>query len=302
MKWLTTALIPALVGALGCTLFAGNSEGGAARIALLAQVRISGDAILLANLLPEDVSGKVRELASGISLGKTPQNGSARILQAAMVAETLERSGIASAQFVIPEVISVERAGRVLSGEEILGSLRGAVTGFSLSSGGRAALMAVQARDLAWESGLRVPLGDARLKVLDLAVDMAARQARFRVAAESEAHGVPFEVFARLPASKVLLAGNALGKSQVVERLVPASAPRALAITLSGTEAADGPVLVAAGKSARLRLHSQNSNILLDVQALQAGHAGETIRVRVLASGRTLRARVVGERELDAIF
>jgi hypothetical protein len=301
-KRLTTMLAATIAGVLGCAFFAGTSAGGASRIALLAKVRISGDAILLANLLPEDVSGRVRELARGISLGNTPQNGSARTLRAAMVAETMERSGMAAAQFVIPEVISVERAGRLLSGEEILASLRGAVAGFSLSSGALAALMSVQAKDLAWESGLRVPLGDARLRVLDLAVELAAGQARFRVAAESEAHGVPFEVFARLPASKALLAGNVIGTSQAVERLVPASAPRTPATTLGGKEVTNGPVLVTVGKSARLRLHSQNSNILLEVQALQTGHAGETIRVRVLASGRTLRARVIGERQLDAIF
>jgi hypothetical protein len=302
VKWLTTALIPALAGALGCTLFAGNSEGGAARIALLAQVRISGDAILLANLLPDDISGKVRELASGISLGKTPQNGSARTLQAAMIAEAMERSGIASAQFVIPEVISVERDGRLLSCEEILASVREAVTRFSLSSHAEAALIAVRPADITWDSGLRVPLGDARLRVLDMTVNVAAGQASFRVAAESEAHGVPFEVFARLPAGKILLEGNVAGMPQATEKLVLASTPRKATTPLSGGEVAEGPVLVAAGKAARLRLHSQNSNILLEVQALQAGRAGETIRVRVLASGRTLRARVIGERELDAIF
>jgi hypothetical protein len=297
-------VVGVLAGMLGCALFPGYGMGGATRIALLAEVRVPGDAILLANLLPEDVSGRVRELASGVLLGKTPQNGSARTLRGAMVADAIERAGMPARGFAIPEEIWVERAGRVLSGEEIIRSLREGLGQFSLSAEAAAVLKTVQAADIAWEAGLRVPLGDARLKVRDVGVNLAEGQARFRVTAEAEAHGVPFEVLARFTARKVVVPKTE-DASKVAERAVLARAAREAqgkSRNARNSEAMEGPVLVAAGKIARLRLRSENSNILLDVKALQAGRDGETIRVRVPASGKTLEGRVTGVRELEASF
>lgn len=293
-----------LAGVLGCALFPGYGMGGATRIALLSEVRISGDAILLANLLPDGVSGRVRGLASGISLGQTPQNGSARTLRGAMVAEAMERGGMAARGFTIPEEILVQRAGRLLSGEEIVRSLREGLTRFSLSADAEAALRAVRAADITWEAGLRVPLGDARLKVRDVSVDLGAGLASFRVTAEAEAHGVPFEVLARFTPQRDV-APQVEDAARVGQRAVLAGAsrePEAKLRDVRDSEVMEGPVLVAAGKIARLRLRSENSNILLDVKALQAGHDGETIRVRVPASGKTLEGRVTGVGELEANF
>lgn len=289
-----------IAGVVVCAVFPGIGEcAGAGQIALLAEVSVSGDEILLANFLPPDAPGDVREAAGEVSLGATPQIGSVRLLEGAAVAGAMDQAGMEVERFVIPEMFSVVRDARLLSSEEILASLHRAMSRFSLSAEEIVVLRGVVAEDITWESGLRVPRGDARLSVEDLAVDRAAGLARFRVAVGSEERGVPFEVFARVPGRKAVVE-NAPRDSEV--RLVPASAPRQAAGKTRNAEAGAGPVLVPSGKIARLRLHAENALILLDVKALEAGREGETIRVFVPSSGRTLRAEVTGPRLLDAIF
>jgi len=109
----------ALVG-LGLAIGAVAARGGEmslAPIALVAQAQVVGDAIVLADLLPRDVAGRVRRMGEGVLLGRTPQLGSVRQLRGFAVAEAVERGGLRPIDFVIPEVIAVERAGRAVEWE-----------------------------------------------------------------------------------------------------------------------------------------------------------------------------------------
>src|SRR5271166_3343594 len=137
---------------LSCAFHAANCQAGAVRIALLAEAKIPGDAIVLADLLPSGVPARVRALADSILLGKTPQSGTSRYLRAATVAEAIQRTGISPSTFEIPEVIAVQRLDRPLDGEEILACLRHAIPRFSLSSGQEAALLALQQGNLNWDA------------------------------------------------------------------------------------------------------------------------------------------------------
>jgi flagella basal body P-ring formation protein FlgA len=76
----------------------------------------------------------------------------------------------------------------------------------------------------------------------------------------------------------------------------PVSGPNASALS------AKSVVLVDPRQLARLHLHSANSTMLLLVRPLQTGHINETIRVRLVASGRTLQAKVIAANSLDATF
>jgi flagella basal body P-ring formation protein FlgA len=55
-------------------------------------------------------------------------------------------------------------------------------------------------------------------------------------------------------------------------------------------------------RPATLHLHSENSSATLQVRALQSGALGEIIRVRIVANGHILVARVTGPDLLDAAF
>ncbi|MGA2812892.1 MAG: flagella basal body P-ring formation protein FlgA [Candidatus Acidiferrum sp.] len=289
-----------LAGSLGAAFFAGNSEAGAVRIALLAEAKIPGEAIVLADLLPAGVPDRVRALADAILLGRTPQSGSSRYLSGATVAEAIERTGTSASSFAIPELIAVQRLDRALDGEEILSSIRHAIAKFSLTPGEEAALMTLQQSDLSWDAALRVPLGDARLQVAEIFVDLVRGRADVRMTAESQAHTVPFVVVGKTASRELAVLRD--DEASPGARLASYSAPRGPALTAPADGPAAGPVLIAAGHTAQLRLHSEHSNIVLEVQALEAGHAGETIRVRLPVSGRTLRAQVTGYQTLDASF
>jgi hypothetical protein len=149
------------------------------------------------------------------------------------------------------------------------------------------------------ESGLRVPLGDAGLKVQGISVNLPAAQARIRMTAASEVAGVPFEILATLRTE--LPPGPGIA-SEDFQQAASHSPLRGARKGAKDADSADELPLVVAGQVVRLRLRSENSRIFLEGKALQDGYAGETIRVRLSTSGRTLQARVSGERELQADF
>src|SRR5271165_3934255 len=294
-------LVCVLICVLSCALVVANCQAGAVRIALLAEAKIPGDAIVLADLLPSGVPARVRALADSILLGKTPQSGTSRYLRAATVAEAIERAGTAPSSFEIPEMIAVQRLDRPLDGEEILASIRHAIAKFPLSSGQEAALLALQQGNLNWDAALRVPLGDARLQAREISVDLVAGRAEIRMTAESLARSIVFAVVAKIPCAELAAVQDANGPA-IARQVTFHGASRAQSLTPSAQDPAVAPLLIAAGHRAQLHLHSEHSSILLEVQALQAGRAGETIRVRLPVSGRTLRAQVTGFQILDAVF
>lgn len=292
-----------LLLAAALPLLPARGAAGALRIALLPNAEVQGDAILLGSLLPGSAPATMRSIADTITLGKTPQPGTTRYLQGVAIAAVIERAGLAASRFSIPEVVAVQRAGRLLGSQEVAAAVGNAIAGFSLAPAAAKALLALRCDDFTWESAVRVPLGDAQLKVTDILVDLLEGRARFRVRAQSQKAGLPFEVLARF-ATQNYFAKTANVPAAVRREVLsefPRGEQREQTVTVA-EETADEPVLVAVGHAARLHLHSENSSMLLDVKALQPGHLGETIRVRLPLTGKTLHARVVGERALDAFF
>jgi Chaperone for flagella basal body P-ring formation len=300
---------------LGMLSLAFAPVGGAAgRISLVAEASVAGDAIVLADLLPGGaMAGRVRGVARGVELGSTPQLGTPRRLRGVAVAEAIEQSGLGVDEFAIPDVIVVQRAGRPLDGAEILATIQAAVEEFSLSSGGEAAVLAMRPEEMLWDTALRVAPGDAGLQVREMFVDLATRRASFRLVTNSGA-GVEFAVLGRIAAkasrlreisqSSVQISGGAkLLRFAGPKRDRNASESAAIAGKAGvSDEFLNLPVAITAGGLAQIWLHSENSSIVMQVKALQAGRIGETIRVRLPQSGRTMRAVVTGPAALEAIF
>jgi Chaperone for flagella basal body P-ring formation len=275
---------------------------------------VAGDAIVLADLLPRGpLPARVRGVAEGVALGSTPALGAARRLRGAVVAEAIEQSGLPADEFVIPDVIVVERAGRALDGAEICAAIQAAVGEFSLSSGGEAAVLAMRPEDMFWDAGLRVALGNAGLQVQEMFVDLSTRRANFRLVTNSGA-GVEFAVVGRVAAkvsavqeisqeTRTVSRGTKLRRMVEPKRETRVSESGAIARTAGVSDQfLSLPVAIAAGGLGQIWLHSENSNIVMQVKALQAGHMGETIRVRLPQSGRTMRAVVTGPAALEATF
>jgi hypothetical protein len=301
-----------LWGVLGLAL--APVGGAAGRISLVAEASVAGDAIVLADLLPGGaMAERVRGVARGVELGSTPQLGTPRRLRGAVVAEAIEQSGLRADEFAIPDVIVVERVGRPLRGTEILATIQAAVGEFSLSSGGEAAVLAMRPEEMLWDTALRVALGDAGLQVREMFVNLSARRASFRLVTNSGA-GVEFAVLGRIAAkpsgvreisqSALQISGRAkLHRSVGPKRGSNASETAAIAGKAGVSDQfLNLPVAIAAGGLAQIWLHSDNSSIVMQVKALQAGRVGETIRVRLPQSGWTMRAVVTGPAALEVIF
>jgi hypothetical protein len=299
-------------GLVGLALAPLGACGANAPIVLVAEASVAGDAIVLADLLPGGpLAARVRDLAAGVALGSTPALGAARRLRGAVVAEAIEQSGLRADEFAIPDVIVVERVGRALDGAEICAAIQAAVGKFSLSSGGEAAVLAMRPEEMVWDTALRVALGNAGLQVQEMFVDLSTRRANFRLVTNSGA-GVEFAVAGRVAArarriQETSLETNSLSGETRLRRLV---GPRGETDVSEGGSRTPGvsdqflnlPVAIAAGGLGQIWLHSDNSSIVMQVKALQAGRVGETIRVRLPQSGRTMRAVVTGPAALEAIF
>ena len=257
-------------------------RAGGLRIALLADSEVHGDAILLANFLPPNAPRAFQNAAEAILLGSLPQRGSTRRLSRDAVA--IESGGLLLSSFAVPEFMTVRRAGRALTREEIFAAIQTA-----LAKRHTLELPEFRAQDLLYDAAITVPYGDVRLEVTQISFDEAIGCARFRLRPQAVPGALPFYVTAR-PVPPI--SAQAL---QSVKKFQPFAASR----NLPGSAAA---ILVDPRQSARLHLHSQDSDMLLAVRPLERGHLGETIRVRLRASGKTLQARVVGNNSLDAVF
>jgi hypothetical protein len=259
-------------------------RAGGLPIALLADSQVRGDAILLANLLPPNAPPAFQNAAAAISLGSLPQSGSARRLSRDAVAAAIEGGGLSLSSFLVPEFITVRRAGRALTREEIFAAIQTA-----LAKKHTAEMPEFRVQDLAYDAAITVPYGDARLDVTQISFDEAIACARFRLRARAVPSSLPFYVTARFVPRIFVETIQDFKKFQTV----------ASSRNLTGS---DATILVDPRQPARLHLHSQDADMFLAVRPLERGHLGETIRVRLRASGKTLQARVVGNNSLDAVF
>jgi flagellar basal body P-ring formation chaperone FlgA len=253
------------------------------RVTLLADAVVQGDTILLANLLPENAPRPLRAAAEAISLGTAPQNGTARRFRRDAILAALQSATLSPASFLIPEVVTVRRAERLLTQEEALAAIQSA-----LAKSHIAGAPEFRPEDLTLDAALAVPSAGARLEVTQIAFDEAIGRARFRLQPHTAPGANAFFVTARV--------------APEAPARISTAAPRLTSMSTKALSVVDLPVLVDPRQFARLRLRSPSAEMLLAVKPLQRGHLGETIRVRLQSSGKTLRGRVTGKDFLEAVF
>ena len=74
------------------------------------------------------------------------------------------------------------------------------------------------------------------------------------------------------------------------------------AMTTAAARPPKQEILVAAGESATLTLHSDTLRIFVDVVSLERGTLGQQIRVRMPETGKIFNAQVDGRRHLEVKF
>jgi len=268
---------------------------GTLRVALLANVVVDGDAILLANLLPPDAPQRVRAAAEQVSLGTTPQIGSERQIPRAAVAATIASANLPVSQFIIPVDITVRRESRPISSREIFSAIQLALAN-NLDGADLPNLAQLRLADLHHDAAIPAPLGYSGLEVTQIAFDPAIDRVRFRLLPKAAGRSLPFFVTASLPATYP-------GSFSPVAARVPvgsASSPALLHATSALPAPSLAAPLVTTNQPARLHLHSADMDMLLEVRPLQRGYLDQIIRVRLAATGRTMQARVVAPGYLDA--
>lgn len=269
---------------LALLLLGTPSEGGTRPVALLSSAEVSGDAVLLSNVLPSDAPPDLQRRAEGIRLGTAPQDGATRTISREAIAAILERSLLPGSSFLIPEYITIRRTGRVVTRQEVFRAIQAAMG--STSPQGRSEL---RLEDIRLGPAVRISVAEPQLRVTQVLLDHRTGCVWFRLKAAASPEVLPFYVALRSP--------SFFGKGPLVSRAVSANA------TLPHP-APDStlPILVEPGSPARLCVRSPDSKMVLTVNPMQRGRLGETIRVRLPGTAKILKARVAGKAYLDAIY
>jgi Chaperone for flagella basal body P-ring formation len=276
------------------------------KVALLGDVEVHENSVFLSDLLPVQVSARVRTPAQTILIGYAPAPGTARVFEGAKVAGLLGPE-IAS-EMSIPQKIVVHRAGQRITRDEVIAVIRAALRHNGLSGSD------LQPDDLRIFPSVMASSDHAELRVRRMDFDDVLGEARFLMA---ERGALPFLVTAQLRnsvASSERTAGDVHGESLISSGgLVPSQnrledlvERRSMRSSPSGTAPNSAQVgtvvLVEPGKTAILHMSSSAIQMNLDVTPLERGALNQTIRVKLPANGKVLQAQVTGVRRLEATF
>jgi hypothetical protein len=260
---------------IGAPVFAGPL-----RISIPAEVSVQTDILVLADLLPRNVPRELKNIAANVGLGSAPQIGSLRHLSREFISSILDEVELPSSSFAVPETVVIHRTARPISRDEVAAAVLSALRR-------NPALPSIDISSLAVDAFVDVPDSDPQLEVIQTTLDAPLVRLRFRLAAKASPVATPFFATARLaPDSITTIPRTAITRSIARRALDPAVAP----------------LFVLTGRAAHLHVHSANSDMQLVVKPLQRGRLGETIRVRLVGSIKTLQGRVIAPGELDATF
>ena len=258
------------------------------RIELLQEVRVTGARLLLSDLLPENVSGTLRERATKISLGAAPQLGNTRTLERAALMSDFRMSPDILDGIAVPERVMVSREGRPITVAEVLGAIRKALETSSVRAG-----ETLGAEDILLQSQVLVSPGDAGLQVVRMDLDAGLQRARFLLWPSRNPAVLPFFVTARFNGD--LPRAPAHAAEQV-------RSPESPKLSSVAKPPAKQEVLVVPGGRATLVLRSATLQMIADVSPLERGVLGQQIPVRVLDTGKIFNARVDGPGHLEVKF
>jgi flagella basal body P-ring formation protein FlgA len=312
------------MAALALLAVAAAARPSGATFALLREAEVHGDSIYLSDLLGINVPAGARRAANKILLGTAPQPGTTRVFTRADITSRIDEDADLRT-LEIPDQIVVRRAGRLITREEVLATIRAALehNGFS-----DAAVLAPD--DVRLAAPVMVSAGDADLHVTRMDFDPALKQMRFLLVSRAAHGALPFLATARLRgqvpvivAAHEIQPGQMLAPGDFLTESRPADAAlhispqhseeligqRALVRVAPGEPlrpaqygAVPAVTLVAAGKPATLRLVSGTMQMLLEVIPLERGIHGQNIRVRLKGTGKVLHAQVIGAGHLEASF
>jgi hypothetical protein len=248
------------------------AEPGAVKpreIALREVVEVQEETIRLSHLLPSDAPIRLRQLAVAVELGRSPQPGSVRVLEASQIIDALHAWPELWHGFSIPDRVLIRRVGWTIQ--------RTAVEAAILKFLGRSG--AAKLLDAKWqESTITAREENPAVEVLGMrrALREKGYELRLRCVARAACNSFVVHLYANPDSFSVTHAQS--------------STPGAT------------PWLAQSGKKAMLRLEGDAMSIVLPVICLERGELGENIRVLDISRHRVLHAQIVGPGVLQARF
>lgn len=240
-------------------------------VALRQTVNVSSDVVHLSDLLPSTASAELIQRAQAIELCRAPQYGSVRLFEHANLVEILDVHPDLAGRLLIPDRISIIRAGYPLS----LAAIHDAITNFLREKGS----IDLSGSTFSWPTDITTTKANPELEVRSVNQDPSTKRLQFHLRCK-ESHACPDFVVSSQPP----LGAIAQTKSHDLVRVATKNASVAQG---------DAPILVQAGRRMALLMQGDGIQISAQVVCLQNGRMGETIRVRQIGSAHVFRAEVM---------
>ena len=266
-------------------LFVTPVTAGPLRIALLSETTVSGDSIFLSNLLPPQASPELKSRAMNFLLGRAPALGSIRIIGHSSLTAALLDGDFVIDQFTIPEQVTVHRTNSGITKEDVARAINE-----RLASADGGASYTLSPNDLEVDPPVVSAASHSGLEITEIAHDRALNCTRFRLRLRANPKIPPF--YAWISSSKNGTAQPSDLLDLAVRTVSASTTP----------QSAPGVALVDPRRLASLHLHSANMTTVVLVRPLQTGQSGDTIRVRIPKSGKTLLAKVIGTDAVEAML
>jgi hypothetical protein len=245
-------------------------------VVLPGAVSVTGDEVRLSDLLPRGAPDELQRASQGIVLGEAPRPGSLRGFESDAIRARLAAHPDIAKRLVVPDRVLVTRSGYRLAATDI----RDTVLNFLRS---RSDVEELPETVLQWASDISATGPNPGLEVRAASLDASRGRLQLCLRCVKPAACRDFLVY--VPAPQSIMAQFSHG----------AGGTASLASKTTSTGGAiDGPLLIEAGRKARLLLQGEGLQISVGVICLESGRAGEEIRVRETSGGRVFRAKVMG--------
>lgn len=263
-------------------------------VALVSEAMVRGELIYLADLLPENAGAELRGAAKTVYLAPAPPLGTERVLTGTEVSKALRDQGF-KPLLVVPPKIVVHRSGRLVTREEVF---RAILETLEFNHFPQSATL--RSEDVNLAAPVVVHEQDPELEVVRMDLDPALHKLCFLFVSRRERTVLPFVATLRSEGDVTAFVRHEIRGQEAVARADVRKEVSAAAAKPS--EKLRPQVLVTPGTLATLRVSDSEMQMLLKVDPLERGFEGQTIRVRLVPSGRVLRGRVVGPGHLEASF
>lgn len=275
-----------ILSILSCA--AAASATGAPVLALLTEARVAGESIHLSDLMPARTPSAILDAGGKISLGNAPPPGGSITLSGEKIASFL--SPETRQEISIPPQVLVHRSGRLLTRDEVVAALRLALQSNKLPGASR-----LEPEDVNFSASVLVSVANARLEVRRIDFDPALKQARFLLASAADPRSLPFLVTADVRSDSPNSSSNT---AETLAASLGGDYHRAHSADISFGEVP----LVEPRKIAKLHVSSGTMQMFLAVLPLEKGSLHESVRVKVIGSGRILVGQVTAPGRLEAQF